>query len=123
MPLGTEKEFMSCFRKIFNSVIAQCNAELCNELFEAILTKQERRLSLHCTVGELERFTGEEGRNKWNQRIPQKKSCTVEVSVKSVGTNTDFVCTFYKSPEISLNIPGQLPLLVSPVREDESKAQ
>ena len=50
--LGIEKEFISCFRKIPNSVIAQFNAELCNELFEAILTEQERRLSLHCTAGE-----------------------------------------------------------------------
>ena len=58
VPLGIEKEFISCFRKIPNSVIAQFNAELCNELFEAILTEQERRLSLHCTTGELEKFTG-----------------------------------------------------------------
>ena len=59
LPLGIEKEFISCFRKIPNSVIARFNAELCNELFEAILTEQERRLSLHCTPGELERFTVE----------------------------------------------------------------
>ena len=52
VPLGIEKEFISCFRKIPNSVIAQFNAELYNELFEAILTEQERRLSLHCTAGE-----------------------------------------------------------------------
>ena len=32
--LGIEKEFISCFRKIPNSVIAQFNADLCNELFE-----------------------------------------------------------------------------------------
>ena len=59
VPLGIEKEFISCFRKIPNSVIAQFNAELCNELFEAILTEQKRRLRLHCTPGELERFTVE----------------------------------------------------------------
>ena len=33
-----------------------------------------------------------------------------EVCAKSVGTNTDFVCTCYKNPEIMLNIPGQMPL-------------
>ena len=57
VPLDIEKEFISCFQKIPNSVIAQFNAESCNELFEAILTEQERRLSLHCTTGELEKFT------------------------------------------------------------------
>ena len=72
MPLGIEKEFISCFRKIFNSVIAQCNAELCNELFEAILTKQERRLSLHCTVGELEKFTGEDVTNGIKEFLKRK---------------------------------------------------
>ena len=56
--LGIEKEFISCFWKIPNSVIAQFSAELCNKLLEAILTEQERRLSLHCTAGELEQFTG-----------------------------------------------------------------
>ena len=61
--LSIEKEFFSCFRKSPNSVIAQFNAELCNELIEAILTEQERRLSLHCTAGELERFTGEDVTN------------------------------------------------------------
>ena len=30
VPLDIEKEFMSCFRKIWNSVIPQFNAELCN---------------------------------------------------------------------------------------------
>ena len=58
VPLGIEKEFISCFWKIPNSVIAQFSAELCNKLLEAILTEQERRLSLHCTAGELEQFTG-----------------------------------------------------------------
>ena len=53
----------------------------------------------------------------------KKKVVSDEVSVKSVGANTDFVCTCYKSPEIILNIPGQLPLLVSPISEDESKVQ
>ena len=122
MPLGIEKEFVSCFRKILNSVIAQCNAELCNELFEAILTKQERRLSLHCTVGELEKFTGEDVTNGIKEFL-KRKVVSDEVSVKSVGTNTDFVCTCYKSPEIILNIPGQLPLPVSPISENESKTQ
>ena len=60
VPFGIEKEFISCFRKIPNSVIAQFNAELYNELFEAILTEQERRLSLNCTADELEKFTGED---------------------------------------------------------------
>ena len=46
-----------------------------------------------------------------------------EVSFKSVGTNTDFVCTCYKHPEIILNIPGQLLLPVSPISENESKTQ
>ena len=115
MLLGIEKEFISCFRKILNSVIAQFNAELCNKLFEAILTKQERRLNLHCTTGYLEKFTGED--------VTKKTVVSDEVSVKSVGTNTDFVCKCYKSPEIILNIPGQLPLPVSPISEDESKAQ
>ena len=32
---GIEKEFISCFRKIPNSVISQFNADLCNELFES----------------------------------------------------------------------------------------
>ena len=58
VPLGIEKEFISCFWKIPNSVIAQFSAELCNKLLEAILTEQERGLSLHCTAGELEQFTG-----------------------------------------------------------------
>ena len=60
VPFAIEKEFISCFRKIPNSVIAQFNAELYNELFEAILTEQERRLSLNCTADELEKFTGED---------------------------------------------------------------
>ena len=49
---------MSCFRKIPNSVIEQFNVELCNELFEVILKKQEKKLSLNCTAGKLEQFTG-----------------------------------------------------------------
>ena len=60
MPLGIVKEFISCFRKILNSVIAQFSAELYNELFEPILTEQEKRLSLNGTAGELEKFTGED---------------------------------------------------------------
>ena len=63
MPLGIEKEFISCFLKIPNIVIAQFNAGLCNELTEAILTEKERRPSLHCTAGELEIFTGEDVTN------------------------------------------------------------
>ena len=122
VPLGIEKEFISCFWKIPNSVIAQFNAELCNELFEAILAEQERRLSLHCTAGELEIFTGEDVTNEIKYFL-KKKVIWDEVSVKSVGINTDFLCTCYKSPEIILNIPGQLPLLVSPISEDESKVQ
>ena len=122
VPLGIEKEFISCFRKIPNSVIAQFNTELCNELFEAILTEQERRLSLHCTAGELEKSTGEDVTNGIKEFF-KKKFVSDEVSVKSVGTNTDFVCTCYKNPEIILNIPGQLPFPVSPISEDESKAQ
>ena len=46
LPIGIEKEFISYFRKIPNSVIAGFNAEL------AIMTEQERRLSLHCTTGD-----------------------------------------------------------------------
>ena len=120
--LGIEKEFISCFRKIPNSVIAQFNTELCNELFEAILTEQERRLNLHCTAGELEKFTGEDVPNGIKEFL-KRKIVSDEVSVKSAGTNTDFVCTCYKSPEIILNIPGKLPLPVNPISEDESKAQ
>ena len=120
MPLGIEKEFISCFRKIPNSVIAQFNAELYTELFEAILTEQERRLSLHCTAGELEKFTGEDVANRIKEFL-KRKVVSDEVSIKSVGTNTDFVCTFYKSPEIILNTLGQLPLPVIPISEDESK--
>ena len=44
VPLRIEKEFIPCFRKILTSVIAQFNAELCNELLEAILREQERGL-------------------------------------------------------------------------------
>ena len=121
-PLGIEKEFISCFRKIPNSVIAQFNAELCNELFEAILTEQERRLSLNFTAGELEKFTGEDFTNGIKEFF-KRKVLPDELSVKSVGTNTDFVCTSYKSPEIILNIPGQLPFPVTPLSEDESKTQ
>ena len=40
VPLGIEKEFVSCFRKVPNSIIAQFNPEFCSELFEAILTEQ-----------------------------------------------------------------------------------
>ena len=63
VPLGIEKEFISCFLKIPDIVIAQFNAGLCNELTEAILTEKERRPSLHCTAGELEIFTGEDVTN------------------------------------------------------------
>ena len=122
MPLGIVKEFISCFRKIWNSVIAQFSAKLCNEPLEAILTEQERRLSLNCTAGELEKIKGEDVTNGIKEFL-KRKVVSDEVSVKSVGTNTDFVCTCYKSPEIILNIPGQLPLPVSPIREDERKAQ
>ena len=95
---------------------------MCNELFEAILTAQERRLSLHCNAGEIEEFTGEDVTNGIKEFL-KRKIVSDEVSFKSVGTNTDFVCTCYKHPEIILNIPGQLPLPVSPISEDESKAQ
>ena len=91
VPLGIEKEFISCFWKIPNSVIAQINAELCNELFETILTEQERRLSLNCTTGELEKFKGEDVTNGIIEFL-KRKVVPDEVSVKSVGTNTDFVC-------------------------------
>ena len=115
--LGIEKEFISCFRKIPNSVIAQFNTELCNELFEAILTEQERRLTLHCNGGEMEELIGEDVTNGIKEFL-KRKVVSDEVSVKSVGTNTDFVCTCYKSPEIILNILGQLPLPVSPQSEN-----
>ena len=72
VPLGNKKKFISCFPKIPNSVIAQFNAELCNELFEAILTEQERRLSLHCTAGELEKFTGEDITNGIKEFLKKK---------------------------------------------------
>ena len=72
VPLGIEKEFISCFRKIPNSVIAQFNAELCNELSEAILTEQEGRLSLHCTAGELGKFTGEDVTNGIKEFLKEK---------------------------------------------------
>ena len=97
VPLGIEKEFISCFWKIPNSVIAQFSAELCNKLFEAILTEQERRLSLHCTAGELEQFTGQAVTNGIKEFL-KRIIISDEVGAKSVGTNTDFVCTCYKSP-------------------------
>ena len=92
VPLGIEKEFISCFRKIPNPVISQINAELCNELFETILTEQERRMSFNCTTGEPEKFTGEDVTNGIKEFL-KRKVVPDEVSVKSVGTNTDFVCT------------------------------
>ena len=72
VPLGIEKEFISCFRKIPNSVIVQLNAELCNELIEAILTEQERRPRRHCTAGERERFTGEDVTNGIKEFLKKK---------------------------------------------------
>ena len=102
--------------KISSSVIAQFNAEPCNELFEVMLTEQERRLSLNCTTGKLEKFTGEDVTNGIKELL-KRKVVPDEVSVKNVGTNTDFVCTCYKSPEIILNIPGQLPFPVIPMRK------
>ena len=78
--------------------------------------------TLHCTVSELEKVTGGNITDGIKEFL-KKKMVSDEVSVKSVGKNTDFVCTCYKSPEIILNIPGQLPLPVSPISEDESKAQ
>ena len=85
MSLGIEKEFISCFQKILNSVIAQFSAELCNELFEAILTEQERRLSLYCTAGEMKKFTGEDVTNGIKEFL-KRKIVPDEVGVKSVGT-------------------------------------
>ena len=78
--------------------------------------------TLHCTVSELEKVTGGNITDGIKEFL-KKKMVSDEVSVKSVGKNTDFVCTCYKSPEIILNITGKLPLLVSPISEDESKAQ
>ena len=92
MPLGIVKEFISFFRKIRNSVIAQSSAKLCNELLEAILTEQQRRMSLNCTVGELEKFTGEDVTNGIKEFL-KRKAVLDEVRAKSIGTNTDFVCT------------------------------
>ena len=74
VPLGIEKEFISCFRKIPNSVIAQFNAELC---------KKNLRNWKNLLVKTLEM----ESKNS------SKKVVSDEVSAKSVGTNTDFVCT------------------------------
>ena len=122
VPLAIEKEFISCFRKIPNSVIEQFNAEICNELFEAIPAEQEKRLSLNCTAGELEKFRGKDVTNGIKEFL-KRKFVPDEVGVKSIGKNTDFMCTCYKSPEIILNIPGQLPLPVTPISEDASKAQ
>ena len=95
---------------------------MCNELFEAILTEQERRLSSNFTADELEKFTGEDVTNGIKEFL-KIKVLPDELSVKSVSTNTDFVCTSYKSPEIILNIPGQLTFPVTPISEDESKSQ
>ena len=92
MPLGIVKEFISFFRKIWNSVIAQSSAKLCNELLEAILTEQQRRMSLNCTAGELEKFTGEDVTNGIKEFL-KRKVVLDEVRAKSIGTNTDFVCT------------------------------
>ena len=88
----------------------------------AILTEQERRLRLHCTTGELEKFTGEDITNGIKEFL-KRKVVSDKVNVKSVGTNTDFMYTCHKSPEIILNTQGQLPLPVSPISEDKSKAQ
>ena len=98
MLLGIEKEYISCFQKIPNSVIAQFSVELCNELFEAILTEQERRLSLNYTAGELEKIRGKDVTNGIKEFL-KRKFVPDEVGVKSVGTNTDFVWTCYKSSE------------------------
>ena len=95
---------------------------MCNGLFEAILTEQERRLSLNCTVSKLEKFTGE-GVTSGIKEFLKRKVVQDEVGVKSVGTNTDFVCTCYKSPEIILNILGQLPLPMTAISGDASKVQ
>ena len=92
MPLGIVKEFISFFRKIWNSVIAQSSVKLCNELLVAILTEQQRRMSLNCTAGELEKFTGEDVTNGIKEFL-KRKVVLDEVRAKSIGTNTDFVCT------------------------------
>ena len=77
VPLGIEKEFISCFRKIPNPVISQINAELCNELFETILTEQERRMSFNCTTGEPEnlraRMLRMESKNSSKEKLYQMK--------------------------------------------------
>ena len=78
--------------------------------------------TLHFTVSELEKVTGGNITDGIKEFL-KKKVVSEEVSVKSVGTNTDFVCTCYKSPEIILNIPGQPPLPMKPISEDESKSQ
>ena len=91
MLLGIEKEFISCFRKIPNSVIEQFSAELCNELFDYV----DYLICLHCTAGELEKFTGEDVTNGIKELL-KRKVVSDEVSAKSVGTNIDFVYTCNK---------------------------
>ena len=67
----------------------------------------------------MEELTGEDVTDGIKEFL-KRKVVSDEVSV---GTNTDFVCTCYKRPEIILNISGQLPLPVSPISENESKTQ
>ena len=113
--LGIEKEFISCFRKIPNSLIAQFNAELCNKLFEAILTEQEEKLSWHCTAGELEKIYRRRCYNS-NQRIHQKKSYTKQSECQKCKHKYWFRVHMLERSWNNLEYTGSTP--VSPVREE-----
>ena len=88
--LGIEKEFISCFWKIPNSVIAQFNAELCylkrywqnrrgDWVYIVPPVNWKKIAGIDVTIG-IKEFL-------------KRKVVTNKVNLKSVGTNTDFVCT------------------------------
>uniref|UniRef100_A0A7M5XJY1 Uncharacterized protein n=1 Tax=Clytia hemisphaerica TaxID=252671 RepID=A0A7M5XJY1_9CNID len=59
-PLNAAKHLVECFSKLPKNIIALNNAALCNDLVEEVQFAQEARLSKHCSLADLRKFTEED---------------------------------------------------------------
>lgn len=59
-PLNTAKHLVECFSKLPKNIISLNNAALCNDLVEEVHFAQEARLSKHCSLADLRKFTEED---------------------------------------------------------------
>ena len=113
-PHDADTLLFNCFKELSPRVIDEHNASLCEDLIDKIQFHQEKRLSLNCSMLDLEKFTSDDFRHGIKDFLDH---CSNYGSLKrDIGTMTDLGKDDIQSPPaVILNIPNKDPVFSSPM--------